>query len=338
MIGIIGASGAVGRHAAALLAGHPLRLGSRSAGERVDAHDPDSVARFAEGCRVVLNCAGPSYSIVDKAARGALSAGAAYVDVSGDEPAAAVLSTVDHSACVVLSAGMLPGLTGVLPRLLADGPAHCVEWYAGGVAPTSAAAAADLVLSMASGTGYGLSGALWRDGAVVAGALTVREDTEVAFFPGRVTAQPFLPEEAVRAATAVGAARAVWWNVFVGDGLRSALGSLRGRDTDLAEAVRRVRRGADLDAAGREPFHLLVCSVDDRTIVLRTTDSYRLTAAVAAHTVSAVLAGTVAPGTHYAADVLDPPALLDAVRRDGALTHADVFDGVGADLVEEGAL
>ena len=102
MIGLIGASGAVGRHTAAALAeagAGPLRLGARrpaairsgpwpegSESVGVDALDPASLARFSAGCALVVNCAGPSYLLKDTVVRAALAAGADVVDVLGDDP------------------------------------------------------------------------------------------------------------------------------------------------------------------------------------------------------------------------------------------------------------
>ncbi|MBF6176829.1 hypothetical protein IU476_35770, partial [Nocardia blacklockiae] len=71
------------------------------------------------------------------------------------------------------------------------------------------------------------------------------------------------------------------------------------------------------------PFYLMAVSLHraGRTdpAVLRTHSSFELTAATAAHTVRAVLSGAVAPGLHYADEVLDPRGLLDAVAALGAL-------------------
>src|SRR5438445_7441516 len=97
MIGVLGASGAVGAAAVDWLRqlGHgPLRLGARrpwtaAPGEQVmtvDATDPRSLAAFCQDTRVVLNCAGPSYRLLDQVADAALTAGADYVDSAGDGP------------------------------------------------------------------------------------------------------------------------------------------------------------------------------------------------------------------------------------------------------------
>ncbi|WP_449065129.1 saccharopine dehydrogenase NADP-binding domain-containing protein, partial [Planomonospora algeriensis] len=96
MIGIVGGYGAVGGAAARLLADRGVRvggrdleaarrfvdeeLGGRGEARRVDAYDEAALAAFCRGCRVVVNCAGPSYLLLDRVARAAFRAGADYVD------------------------------------------------------------------------------------------------------------------------------------------------------------------------------------------------------------------------------------------------------------------
>ncbi|MGM0353113.1 saccharopine dehydrogenase NADP-binding domain-containing protein, partial [Streptomyces sp. ECR3] len=142
VIGVLGASGAVGRaavHALRALGHTGLRLGGRTPSalcavaqeepgrydETVwaDADAPQGLRAFTEGCHTVLNCAGPTYRLRATVASAALAAGAHCVDVAGDDPAAEDLSKDGDPArdgrTVVLSAGALPGLSSLLPRWLA---------------------------------------------------------------------------------------------------------------------------------------------------------------------------------------------------------------------------
>lgn len=118
-IGVLGATGVVGGAVVEMLRESgldDLRLGARRAvaGGRVhvvDAQDPDSLAQFCAGVSVVVNCAGPSYVLLDTVARAAHRACADYVDVS-DGPAYHLLHGDDRGERTsVLSAGMLPGLS-----------------------------------------------------------------------------------------------------------------------------------------------------------------------------------------------------------------------------------
>jgi hypothetical protein len=353
-VAVLGGTGVVGRAAVRMLTRlgiDELRVGSRrvkSAGpqefppgaerRRVDAGDPESMAEFCAGARLVLNCAGPSYLLADRVARAALAAGSDYVDVSGDGPAYRLLEgspLLGGERTVVLSAGMLPGLANVVPRVLADDLTGArLVVYAGGIEPFAPASAGDLALSLdssdaADGDGhwYGETLAAWSGGRRLRNALPVREDVEVAGFPGRVTTMPFLTADAERLARSAGLDELHWHNVFVGNALRLTLSRLRGRVPSdaaaLAPIVGEISAAAELDLAGLDPFYLMAFTVHrpgrTDTAVLRTPSSFELTAATAAHAVEAVLSGALAPGLHYADDVLDPRGLLDAVAALGAL-------------------
>ncbi|MFJ1456687.1 saccharopine dehydrogenase NADP-binding domain-containing protein [Nocardia sp. N2S4-5] len=370
-VAVLGATGVVGRAAVRMLARlgiGGLRVGARDVARaeraalppgtevrRVDAADPESLAEFCAGTRLVLNCAGPSYLLLDRVARAALSAGSDYVDVSGDGPAyrllaGSPLSTGGRTA--VLSAGMLPGLANVVPRVLAgDLTGARLVVYAGGIEPFAAASAGDLALSLdssdaADGHWYGETLAAWSGGGRRRNALSVREDVEIAGFPGRVTTMPFLTADAERLARSAGLRELHWHNVFVGSALRLTLTRLRGRvprdAAALTPIVEEIRAAAELDLAGLDPFYLMAFTVSrpDRTdtAVLRAPSSFELTAATAAYTVDAVLSGTVAPGLHYADDVLDPRGLLDGVAALGALPVRQIHAHAHDEPMETGSL
>lgn len=360
VIGVMGASGVVGqavaqimqarglarqRHGARNIAGLSADRGENNEVEvvAVDLHDPGSLEAFCKGCRVVVNCAGPSYVVVDTVARAALAAGAHYVDVSGDDPAHVALSKAHASGSlprgwqdeqsVVLSAGMIAGLSNLLPRWLsARSPMTVTRLTArlGGAQLFTSTAAGDLVLSLMGGSDttddswYGETGAAWRFGKRKSRVLKTSTNATLPHFRGAVTVQPFLSSDAVRLATAMGLAEMDWYNVFAGEQLRSMLSRLRGRTLDqaqLRDAIEQARTAAELDLAGRQPWYTMVFELGGfragrpilRSAVARTEDTYLLTAAVAALAVEDVLARQVAPGLHFADDALRPD-LVDRVR------------------------
>lgn len=85
MIAVIGAAGTIGRNVARFLEGWgaPLvRRDARLAGEeQVDASDAGAVTKVLQGCTVCVNCA--DYRLNASVMRGALAAGAHYVDLGG---------------------------------------------------------------------------------------------------------------------------------------------------------------------------------------------------------------------------------------------------------------
>jgi len=353
MIGLIGASGAVGRHTAAALAeagAGPLRLGARRpsaipsgpwpAGSEtvgVDALDPDSLARFGAGCTLLVNCAGPSYLLKDTVVRAGLAAGADVVDVLGDDPVHESLTesgSVGPDRCVVLSAGTVPGLAGLVPRWLAaagpaGGPARRMTGYAGGLEHATASVAADIVLSLdtggAGGERFGHPLAAWRHGRRADRVLRVADGAEVPYFPQQVALHPLLTAEVERLAARMGLAEADWYNVFPGTQVRELFTSLPTLPLETDEqrdaATARIRRAAEVDAAGSAPYYRLVFSLSGqdwaRTCVVHSDSSYRLTGAVAALAVQDVLAGRIGRGLHFAAEAMDPEATVAALRANG---------------------
>ncbi|RCG28576.1 NAD-dependent epimerase/dehydratase family protein [Sphaerisporangium album] len=380
VIGVLGASGAVGRAAVRELLdlGHTtLRLGGRRAGALTRVRDEDltgrgevaptdigdaaSLAAFAGGCDVVLNCAGPTYRLRATVASAALAAGADCVDVAGDDPAAEDLLQAGDPArdgrAVILSAGALPGLSSLLPRWLARqglDEVHALTAHCGGLEPCSPTVATDLMLSLTSGgadgAAYGEPLAAVRGGRRASRALRATEDAEAPGFPGRVALQPYLGGETERLAARLGLDRVDWFNVHPGPQVHALLNLLPARlaaGEDMERLADRLILAAELDLAGRTPYYVLGFRLTgtaggepaERRLTVRTASSYRLTAVVGALAVDAVLRGAVPPGVHFACDVLDPDTVADRVRSGGAAIRFDLSGGPhDVEMVEEGVL
>jgi hypothetical protein len=351
-VGVVGAAGGAGRAAVRRLAAAgvgPLRLGGRRVdplhrlvaaelggeGEavQVDAACAESLDEFCAGCCIVVDCAGPSRDLGDAVVRAAWRAGADAV-TAGDP--AVQGGPADRTA--VVAAGLMPGLSGLLPRCLAarfDRPAR-LTGYAGGLGRLTPAAAADYAAGAAGGSGEPL--AAWRQGRRVSRALSPLRDVELPPFPGRVTAQPFLSAELECVARSLGLAEASWYTVLDGVHLPAALARRQGA-ADVA-------RASELDLFGRAPYQLMVlemagetcCGPACRTLLMRARDGVELTGAIAAVTALAVLAGEVPFGVHPAWSTLTPDAWwtrLDGLPEVEAL---EVVDGPAGAAVEEGEL
>ncbi|MFF8102301.1 saccharopine dehydrogenase NADP-binding domain-containing protein [Streptomyces sp. NPDC014986] len=350
-IGVLGGYGAVGSAVVRRLhrAGtHPLLVGGRdrdraealaaglpgggpeAGGMAVDLTDAGSLDRFAARCRLVVNCAGPSYRVLDVVARAALRHGADYVDAAGDDPVHTLLSADGGAArwaadgrVAVLSAGALPGLSSLLPRALAARTpgATALDAYVGGVAPLTPAAAGDVLLGR--GPEHGTPAAAWQDGRTRERALAPRRGVRLDAFPAAVDAFPYLSTEAVRLARATGLDRVRWYTVFGGERLAGELAMAWALDTTdtaglVAAADEDVRRHGEW--YGQE-FHLWSGTADGppaARLVLRTADSYELSGFLSAAAALHTLRGEVAPGVHFAADVLDPPRVAEDLAADGA--------------------
>jgi hypothetical protein len=356
VIGVLGGSGTVGAVTADRLARYglgPVRVGGRDPGRagavaeslageaeavRVDLADACSLAAFCAGTSVVVNCAGPSYRVLDTVARAAVAAGADYVDAAGDAVAMAALAEdpppdlARRSA--VFSAGLMPGLSGLLPRLLAEhGPLERLDAYVGGATAIGALSAVDALLTR--GPGFGSAQALWREGRVVEHGLAPLRGVVLPGFRGRVHAVPFLSAEAEALARSLGVDELRNYTVYVSDRIPEALArSWADMDAggDLDAHVPEVVAAADGDVAVGGPWYTLLFHARAREgggggptrLLLRTPDSYALSGVVAALAVRALVTGKVPAGAHGAADVLDARAVLDALAADPLVDEVDL--------------
>ncbi|SDL60765.1 saccharopine dehydrogenase NADP-binding domain-containing protein [Nonomuraea jiangxiensis] len=326
--GVIGCYGAVGRALVRRLPG-PLRLGGRDLDRvrqtarpgdeavAVDLCQADRLARFCAGCDIVVNCAGPSARVQDTVAQAALRAGAHYVDVAGDQLDHARLSALAGGRSAVLAAGMMPGLSALLPRALAQGAGRPVRLvaHAGGLDRFTRAAALDYVASLSGD--YAVPLAAWQGHQVIRGALRPAERVALPHFPGRVSAYPYLSRETERLARTLGLAEVEWWGVFDGERTLRALSGAGDRDAERVAGD--LELAARLDGLGRRPYFQLVFDLDGRVLLVRAADGYELTAALAATATREVATGRVPPGAHDAADVLDPGGVLRDLRDDPAV-------------------
>lgn len=352
LIGVLGASGDVGLASAQALLSlglHNLRLGGRDAhtGARclarlhqqwpdarlqwtaVDFNDTPALARFARGCDVLLNCAGPSWRVADRAAQAALKADAHYVDAAGDihlDPA------LWRGRSAVLGAGLQPGLTGLLPRWLAAQGFTRVQGltsYFGLRDQFTAVAADDFLQGAVDGSSEPL--AAWHNGRC-SRALRRRRDVLLPCFPGPVHVQPYLNEEGERLARDLHLETGQWFNVITDGHVLNTLD--QAHNLPRAEAVQRLCTASQLDLSGQPPFVTLLLQLDGlcdgqactRSLVLSGAGNAALTGAMAAITVVSVLEGEIRPGCHHAAHALPPAASLERLQRTSSIRTLNLLD------------
>jgi saccharopine dehydrogenase-like NADP-dependent oxidoreductase len=366
LIGIAGGRGAIGQALARQLRAAGLtrlRIGSRlvpaappgaNAGHtHLDIDSPESLAQFCAGCRVIVNCAGPAYRIGDRVARAAFHAGAGYVDPGGDEPLFAMLTQdadVGPETRAVLSAGFMPGLTGILPRWLARQDfvrvsaltAHsCIRDR------FTHAAAVDYLLSLRNG--YGVAQSMWRNGAVVQVPASRERGVALPFFPSEVNSYPFLSREAERVARALQLDEGRWYTVFDGPNMWRTLARVSRVDSGAAETAalaQELIRAAEMDLFGRPPEQTLVFQLTGvgperavtRSLLVRAKSTYELSAIFCALAIFALLSAEVPPGVHFAADVLNPQSAADALEASPSVASFELFDSLVEEAQDEGAL
>jgi Saccharopine dehydrogenase NADP binding domain len=123
LIAVVGAAGTIGRNVTRFLEGWGAPVVRRDARldgeERVDASDADAVAEALSGCAVCVNCV--DYRLNPAVMRGALEAGAHYVDLGGLYHVTKLQLELDadfraRGLGAVLGMGSAPGKTNLLAR------------------------------------------------------------------------------------------------------------------------------------------------------------------------------------------------------------------------------
>jgi hypothetical protein len=347
VIGVVGATGEVGAEmVCALAAGNVgrLRLGARKPDAlqpvltaldapadvlEVDLEEPASLARFVAGCRLVINCVGPLVQSRAALAGAAWAGGSDYLDTGGDEWLFRRLAAdlpAGTGRVAVLGAGLMPGLTSLLPRWLAGrglAPPLRLTGYVASADRTTPAAAAQLLLSLADGE----SNASWLEGTRATGDLKPLQGLELPFFPGAVTAHPHLSVEIERVARSVGLMEARWYHVFPAEGqMLPMLIQLQRELRDggaLPDLAQRLSQAAAVDMSGRTAARGLVVEIsgdrNTRAAVLHATRSYLLTAAVASMAAVELIAERVPAGLYFAGEVLEPGLVSTLPGRPGVL-------------------
>ncbi|ANS63557.1 Saccharopine dehydrogenase [Streptomyces lincolnensis] len=372
-VGVVGAAGAVGRAVLEELLrlgvgpvraavrrppGQALPSGAHLWPDPVDVADARALAAFCAECRVVVNATGPVRTVGHRVASAALASGADLVDVNdtAELPEPAPYARLLRWRTAVIGAGLMPGLAGLLPGVPAadgmpvtDGVPHrphrphrprTLTVRVGGLPHFPPAAARDFMDRLARPGGEVT--AVWRGGRRVAGALGVERGVRLPYFPGEVTAIPYLTEEAVGVARRFGLDEVRWYTVFGGEHTRAVLDRYRaglppGRPVD--EAADELSRATLTDLAGRAPYQIVTCELDGRALVLTGTDSSALTGTTAAHAALAVLNGELPAGQLHFADLPDPARLARRIAEAPAVTGLRLLDGPLAELpLEEGIL
>lgn len=386
LVAVLGAYGAVGRAVVASLRAQRaatamplrLRLGGRRAaalaglaaadgaaddaanahaGDEVcvaNAFDAPALARLCAGASVVINCAGPAHRLFDLVGRAALAAGADYVDPAGGAALQASLTALAQQLPgagerrVLLSAGMLPGLSGILPRWLARGvaPGASLSVYIGVLDHFSIGGAEDYLDGMADNESL----AAWQDGRRVAGGARRERDLDLPYFAPGLTAHPYLNEEGETLARALRLDQARFYNVFDGAHMLGALARVAGSRLDavqLGASARALVAAAALDLAGRTPYLNYLFQLDgvcagapcSRSLMVRADGAAVASGAMAALAAHALLAGEVAPGVYQSAAVLDPQRAVERLRAGTALAGWQLLERAPHEpAVEEGAL
>ncbi|SOJ57557.1 Lysine 6-dehydrogenase [Mycobacterium simulans] len=300
---------------------------------RLDVTDAAAVAAAVRCCDVVINCAGPSQRLSAQVAEAAIDARVPYVDPGGDQ---ALLDRIRTAAVpVVLQAGVQPGLSGLLLRVLAPQQSDDITAWCGGLQPLTPASVLEYMASLHDTHSH--PGAVLRDGAIRRVSRAECKPAPAQHFPGSVSVHPHLDAETIAVAAHLGVGNICWMNVFDGKHTTHAI-QLLAVDNERQHDLDAVLAAAKLDLFGRRPYFAIVATagadVGCKSVAFTCTDSYRVTGALTAFAAQHV-AGMPA-GAHPFWSVNSPHRALEFLTE--AVPGAEVSFAEASPAIEEGFL
>lgn len=369
---ILGGHGRVGYEVLRYLIDHtsaPIQLASRSnpasdhldlaehahrlQGIALDVHDADALQVAVGNARLVIACIGPSGVIGDRVAKACARAAVPLVDAGGYDPLLKALEQEERDTPakvpLIISVGLMPGLTGLFPRYVMEQTAHGrgvkrLESYCIGRDAWTYNSAWDIVHSLGD-FGQNRGFPIIRDGQHQ--TVGFFKATRKVRFEGNakpVTTMLMPSEELARLARQANVAEARAYGSNVGPraawvcGLAKVLGAYR-TPRGIERAARWLVRASEADMKRLPPIYQLNVNVEyvdgeQVSATLQIEDTYRATGAVVAFAAREVLAGIeMRKGVqmlHEAVDSQRFMALLEAenlvsVAWSGTLNNAQEY-------------
>lgn len=352
VIALTGATGAVGRHVLKSLAPRAhVRAGYRHLPSQrlpnveyhcFDLSDDRALRAFCRDADLIINCAAPGHLIGDSVARVAIEHGIDYLDPGGDDTLyAAVKGKIVGPGRCIVSAGMLPGLSGLLPRLLMSGMTRItdIQGYMLSSEPFSHGGAADFLASFSSN--YGLAGLSLQQGTLQ--PCQVVNNCRLPLARSAAQALPFITSEWQRLAADYAIPQARWFNLFVPGEMTQWLNTRRSNN-DMESDVEQLMALSLADCTGRPSEHVMAVEVSGeiagkpltRTRVVKVRYGSELTAAVTAYCAQLCLTQQLPSGLHYAAEILPPDETLKELQH--SIPDIQLVAPPGLFAYEEGAL
>ncbi len=368
-IGIIGFSGSVGQAAVRFLKDkYPLRCGSRSGNKehahsheyidyrQVDIYDQEALETFCTGCTIILNCAGPSYSIIDRVAQAAEKVGAHYVDAFGADLLEKKFMQQELTNIMILSAGSFPGLSGILPRLLAQEGFDQIEkviGYAGGEETYSKGAAADLMLS--SIYGFGTANAFYKNKEIVRDTVQPEKINVTIYGEEKeIYTQRYITNETIRLAKKLQITEAHWHNMYPNKAVFSLLQqacirlAMKNTSEHLHQIIDELMERLTVFPVRQTWYTVIIEMIGKyqqqpirRKAQLLSQNSFMISGIICALSVEAIIEGMVHEnGVYWAYDILNPTIVMRELRVQGAIEDFSITSHTEnhVSLLEEGIL
>jgi len=342
-IAIVGVSGGVGQatlHQLRQWQLAPLRLGFRDTGSAlatalaedrqsihpVDCYQLESVAKFIDGARLVVNCAGPYSRLGLQVVDAAIAAGVDVVDVNGgQQDRLALRSRLPLAMTVVLGCGMMPGLTGALPIWASrrQQRVSALRLLVGGRDYLTPAGAADIIHAARQR-------ALQGDALVTTRSIPPNI-TELFLDDAEVF--PYEDDELVFLSVQLGTEAIEAWAVYAGKATQAMLVRALRHDADLDEMAQSVARVSRADVAGLPRYQQLVVDLfgvqkeePETRVSLRALGASELTGAVLATVTRGLIDGRVSPGGYLGCEVLAQEWAMDWLQGCNAVIQFGLSD------------
>jgi hypothetical protein len=227
LVGVLGCNGVIGYEVCIHLSKEcKIRGGQRRNPEKLkelenfewmylDLYDDKNLYEFCKECDVVVNCAGPAYKIKDRVAHMAAKVGAVYVDASDvimiDEN---LKNTLEPEGVYVVAAGYVPGISGVIPRMIAETEFECIDalyCFQGGRQKFSDVAFTDIILSSIKKSGY--PNACYKNGKIETYIENIGEKIALPGLDEKVYVKAFLSKEMEKVAQDLKIGEMHWYNI-----------------------------------------------------------------------------------------------------------------------------
>ncbi|MDP7723727.1 saccharopine dehydrogenase NADP-binding domain-containing protein [Mycobacterium sp. TY814] len=303
---------------------------------RLDVTDTAAVAAAARTRDVVINCAGPSQRFSAAVAGAVIGAGVPYVDPGGDHALIVRIAESEPAVPVLLQAGVQPGLSGLVLRLLdTHRPDECagITVWCGGLQPLTPASVLEYLASL--GDSFSHPNCALRGGVVERVGRAELIAAPAPHFSASATVRPHLDAETVAVAEQLGIGDVLWLNVFDGTHTTRAM-QLLALDDQRGADLDGVLAAAKLDLFGRQPYFAVVGNTGKTTVAVTCPDSYRVTGALTAFAARDVTGMTA--GVRPFCSIEQPQRVLDFLTEAVPGVEIACVDDSVPPLIEEGLL
>ncbi|EEJ5313237.1 hypothetical protein GQ117_001257 [Salmonella enterica] len=349
MIGILGGNGAVGQQVVRLL--HKWNIGEMRIGVRskdvhtrelkepsvyykfVDIEDAQSLSSFVDGCEMLINCAGPSKYTSVPALKAALHGKIHYIDAGGEQCISMLADCTSKQYSLIFSAGALPGISGLLPRWLAQRFIRPVslKFYCGILDRFTLSGAEDF-----------LDGIYCREGnASSLSKFRGKPEIVLPFFPRPVTLAAYHDGETSGVQNSLGLENAEFYIARDGKYVNRAL--LQMSSSSRIESVRTLCEAANLDLSGLTPYILYLLQMDgirhdnqlkSYTLMLKGAGVSAMTGSMVASVTMSLLRRDIENRIGLAAEVCNPDPIIDGLNDPHTGNYLQVLDCTIDDLLQ----